>query len=494
VARVASNSALSAKFGPTEGRTIQAAEAFHMDAPSELESFLKEQTDVGAPIGEGRFTLAREEALRKIAAFQLAFANAWVLKLVQSAVATRSQAPIKVDLASRELRFHFSLSGLSLDQVEAAFHDPEPSSNLALRHLLSGLWSVGLKEGWPFQLRLGEWEESLVWNGKALSRLPVTRPVSDAVLTVAFVKQDAGVLNWVKQVSLAGRRNADLSATFQDLCYTCPVPLTVDGRRLDSLYHCPSHCPTVRDHLITLGFAHYPDPAELKIPPGTFEMKPIPKGVQSFWTLDTSHPKDSAGLDKVSKKVLKKTPRVEACPAPFLLIAHRGYFAKGRSPGWGDRAEASIAYWVRDGVIVDQEVFESSNSVSLAVFLSAEGLKADMSSFSLADEGARFRRLDLARRGVAESLESLPILDESLVETLDESKLKSRILAGGMMVAGAAGLWVLPVLGAGVMGQAGYVLAVAGTSQKRSNEKLRTSIDYLKGQLLQRAFQSDSGG
>ncbi|MCW5871526.1 MAG: hypothetical protein KIS61_30010, partial [Candidatus Eremiobacteraeota bacterium] len=59
-----------------------------MSRPSELEEFLRAQVDEGAKDSSGQFTLSREKALEKLAAYQLQGGHAWVLKIVQAVVAS----------------------------------------------------------------------------------------------------------------------------------------------------------------------------------------------------------------------------------------------------------------------------------------------------------------------------------------------------------------------------------------------------------------------
>ena len=69
----------------------RAGRAFHhtmqnsraMEAPSQLEQFLAGQQSEGEVVDtQSTFTIAKEEALRKIAEFQLPFENAWVVKVI----------------------------------------------------------------------------------------------------------------------------------------------------------------------------------------------------------------------------------------------------------------------------------------------------------------------------------------------------------------------------------------------------------------------------
>ena len=117
----------------------------NMEQLSELEKFLHSQSTEGSQQGGGSFTLAREKALLKLANFQLPFAGAWAVKLVQAAVSSEAQESISVTLGKRVAIFSFDHAvAWDMDEIETAFFNPEPPKVRRLRHLLSALWQVGV--------------------------------------------------------------------------------------------------------------------------------------------------------------------------------------------------------------------------------------------------------------------------------------------------------------------------------------------------------------
>ncbi len=107
-----------------------------MRGVSELERFLQNQRSQGQSEGEGDFTLARDEAVQKLADFQLPFDGAWIAKVIQSLVASEIGAPISVEQTRRvtTVRCRGDLPW-SLADLEAALVNPEPHSLRALNHL-----------------------------------------------------------------------------------------------------------------------------------------------------------------------------------------------------------------------------------------------------------------------------------------------------------------------------------------------------------------------
>lgn len=142
------------------------------EGPSELEQFLQSRQSEGTADSRGEFTLARDEALAKLAQFQLPYESAWVVKLVQAIVAGGCRCDIRVDLLATSVRFLFSSPGFSLDEVEEGFYNPQLSPNRSLRHLLSGLWAAGLRNKWGFQVALPGQSTTLIWDGQTLNRVP----------------------------------------------------------------------------------------------------------------------------------------------------------------------------------------------------------------------------------------------------------------------------------------------------------------------------------
>ena len=113
-----------------------------MKRPSQLEQFLASQQEVGLAESQGAFTIARDEALRKLASFRLPFERAWVLKIVQAAVASGAPS-LDIKQTSTDTEFHFTApKSWTLDRLEEAFFTPNLSGDRALDHLMAGLWGA----------------------------------------------------------------------------------------------------------------------------------------------------------------------------------------------------------------------------------------------------------------------------------------------------------------------------------------------------------------
>ena len=125
-----------------------------------------------------------------------------------------------------------------LDQLESTFYQPEGSGVRWLDHLKQGLWSAGLAGKWPFRIGLAGQEECLIWDGRAFFR----RPCRPEKVTRVTVSHRAWERSWRSVMGLeAARSNAAILLELTESAYMSPIPVAVDGRRLDALQACPSH-------------------------------------------------------------------------------------------------------------------------------------------------------------------------------------------------------------------------------------------------------------
>ncbi len=425
---------------------------------------------------EGQFTLARDQALKKIAEFQLPFRAAWAVKLVQCAVASGDGSPIRVDLTVKEARFFFVTTDLNLTEIEEAFYTPEPSEKRSLRHLLSSLWAVGLHEGCGFQLALPGSSTTLIWDGKTLNRVESEEKRSCAYLGIAHQPVDGGKLAWVRSLAQSGSRNIEIQTTLSHWCYTCPVPLTVDARRLDSLLFCPTHGWSKESYPLSLRFEKTALPT-LSLPPGTFERLPS-QG------LTFSQPPSGEGLREVGEKILGLIQPQQEASVAYLLTAHLRNRGSGKNERWEDTEGQSVLYWVQDGVVVDQEnLFDGKTHCSVACFLNATELTTDLTGLHLAESPERIRRAQIARQSLAESLGEHGQLSQSLKDWEAESKQNSQFAGKFIGLAGVGTLLVEPTFGFFVIICGALTAYFAGTTESQRAQRVRTGVEELQQAL-----------
>ena len=385
---------------------------------------------------------------------ELPFPAAWALQIVQCAVREGAVASIQVELTSREARFHFYTSTFSLAEVEEAYVAEDSPQNIGLRHLINALKTLGLKLKWPFRLTMPKVNEALVWDGETFQRASVSKPPMKTTLKIKTSPTDKK--SWVGGLIERADWNAEIQNALRRRCYTSPVPLIVDGRRLDSLQACWGHGWGPRTYPLALGFAEASIPA-LPISPGTFEKRPKTKGLEVE--------QDAAGA------MARVSPRSMAS-VPFLVTYHLG--EEERTP------QESLLYWVEDGVVVETEpLLEARSTTTVGCFVNAEGLDVDPTSLDLPEGEERNRRKAIVRRAVAEELREIKVLDESLEELAESARTKGSLNRKVFLLAGFGAFWVSPVAAVLLAGAAWFSGRSPDASIQGRIRHYRKEIDEL---------------
>ncbi|MBX3167260.1 MAG: hypothetical protein KF760_07600 [Candidatus Eremiobacteraeota bacterium] len=452
-----------------------------MSRPSELEEFLRAQVDEGAKDSSGQFTLSREKALEKLAAYQLQGGHAWVLKIVQAVVASGA-SQLAVRQTGTDTEFHFALQEpWTPELVEEAFYNPEVSADRALDHLKRGLWSVSLHNMRPFLLAAPGWGEALVWTGKTLKRGPVAaRQTVLLAVSHRTIYEGKGIPLLRNLEAASG--NAAVLAELRDRAFTCSIPLKVDNRRMDALQACPNFGISKTSFPIYLGFLPGDLPG-LPIPPATLgDYRPVAAG-------------DST-VSKVFHPTTHLPPKVAvAC----LITAHLREIKRGKTLVWETYTHHSTLYWVRDGVVVDWEILNTSpGCVSCALLVSAEGLGSDLT-------GLKLSRGELYQQRFQAALETFrPFLGQAEVslEAMVRSQQLSGRVAGGVMLVGAVALafmvpiWGLFLAGGAVatMSQSGAAARALEVDLKRGLERLQSEVRRLQPKLVARPYETQKDG
>lgn len=427
---------------------------------SELETFLHQQQAEGTLDSSGHFTLAREKALEKMAAFQLPRDTAWALKVVQ-AVVLSGATRLSVRQTGTDTEFHFDpQQAWTLDDLETAFFDPEVTDNPGLDHLKRALWSVSLNGMRPFHIALDQAQQSLVWTGHDFRR-PDCKPRSGCSLLVSHRTIFEGKGLPIIRSFEAAKGNADLAAELVREAFVCPIPLELDGRRLDALQACPTHGLRVQSYPVFLGLSSAADLPPFSLPPGSL-VKYRPKE-----TVD-------GRLDLLTQIEVPRQPAA-AC----LISLHIQQVTRNKRTFWEEKAQEPLLYWVRHGVVVRCEPIRwlYPATVSCAVFASAVGLNSDLTGFGLIEDAATVER----RRRVLTSLrDCVQRADFSLQKVVNSSRLGGRVLGGVMLVGGGALAFSSPIHGLVAMGYGAYSLLTAGSEEAQLDSNLHEGLDRLK--------------
>lgn len=425
---------------------------------SELEAYLKGQLGEAAYESAGQFTLAREQALQKLASFQLPDPNWWILKVVQAAVASEAAALV-VRQTSTDTKLVFAPSEpWTLNQVEEALYDPEPSPWPGLDHLKRGLWSAAFNQHRPFMLTLGGQAEALVWRPEGPQRL-ATGPAAETCLTVSHrsVEQGKG-LPLLRHIE-AARLNATLAEILRERAHTCPIPLSVDGRRLDAFQAHP-----------TLGQSNKSFP--LLIATGEFDGPELGLPAASWGQF---RPDDTAEPQPEIQSILEARPNA-AC----MLSFHAKQVTEKKRTFWKLLSQPSLFHWVLDGVVIGTEALDlDQTSVSAAVYASASGLKIDISGFAVLHSEEAQARLRAACAALEPPLAGANL---SLEKMISNARMTGRVLGGILLVGGALLSTVIVPHGLMMLGFGAYQAFSAGQQQEQLESLLQNNLRTLQYQ------------
>lgn len=437
-----------------------------MSTENPLEAFLDAQEEEGRADSEGSFTISRDQALAKLSAHHLPFAGAWAIKLIQAAVAGGAKE-ITVRLERADSRFYFS-SGMAWtsSQVEQALFDTEPQSDPALNHLVTALRVVGFSQKRAFRLCLPGKNRALEWDGTQFKE-DEDSEVLNFVLHISNRAADdqAGFLG-INTMTTVARRHADVTRAVTERCHLCPVPLTLDGRRIDAIELNPSHGWGPGSQLLVMGFEDGELP-RFPIPQATLG-KSVSPGVR----VEPRLKEVTAGLGQ-----LRET-RTQ-CGLAFLVSAHLKRVKKGKNHVWREFSSPSICHWVKDGILLEPErLGDGSGFCSVGCFVSAEGLSTDLSGLALRDTPEKAARLQQARRLLKEGLSALPELDFKSRAVKTQAEVES----AGKFLLGAGALFTLftGFGGVAVMLLGGAIYATSNDQLSARETRILESIEELK--------------
>ena len=376
---------------------------------SQLEAFLK-SCEQGEIESRGEFSIDVGKALEKLAAYQLPFDYAWVLKIVQAAVVTGSRS-LGIQQTSTDTIFRFSLPW-HLDTIQEAFHRP-PGSDQGLAHLLSGLWAASLNNGRPFLLNSDlDSDESLIWTGCEFQRRPRT-DLKGSSLVVSHRQLSEGEPYPIIGLFTASKVNASIGKVLREKACFCPIPITIDSRKLEADSY-PEH-KHANHHFFDCGWAEGKI-APMKTPPAVAayvrneiagEGKLPADHSDSFFLLSVNLGSRTLSLDESS--------------------------SSKRELYWSLRPQQqkSRVAWVLDGVVVQEDLIPlKENWISALLVVNAKGLDTDLSGFSLLESEQLEQRKREACHLVSTSLEH--------TEAPSFQEIYGQIIPGSNVVGGVA--------------------------------------------------------
>lgn len=443
-----------------------------MNPRSDIDSHIDTLRNEGTSDSVGFFTLNADTALKKLANFQLPFAGAWILKIVQAVVASKTEHPIRVRAITNSTHVVFSPGRLwNLDDIEYKLLDPQPHPHADLNHLAVAFWAVAFGEKRTFSLTDASEGAVLEWDGSAFSRRSATQDqetdLSDGTAQGArpwtlVVSHNpvgkGGLVSLFEGDMQASRTNATLSKVLSDHCFTCPVPLTLGRRRLDALQLCPDHGYNHDCFPLLLDF-ETTDIPEFKVPAGTFEKVTSSRAVMSR--------EEGFVGDQVDPESLNP---IKSTSVAYLVSSRSGKIRPKSNSRWRIRPMASTCAWVVDGVVIARETLPLPQSVcSTGMTISAEGLATDLTSLNLIESEEKSRRLSRAMAAVKTS-----ITGKADPLSFEQGTIPNAIAMGKTSLLGFLGVATLgvPWLGLGVLGGSAVLYMKSRRVPQREQRRL----------------------
>lgn len=363
-----------------------------MRKESELFQWVENLANDGTWESEGRFTLEKDKAWAKLSTYQLPFAQAWVLKLVQAAVlSSTSELRIKQSGSETTFRFVDQTRWNEEDVTQALFSTGSVVDQglvplaVAVRYLARSaekLLSLHYPDG-----------TTQVWDGQAFHTEASPYPTEDFEISI-FSAQKQG-RRWSLLSGGAAGESAIVGKVLSNLAYVSPIPITVDGRRINGF----ANDPDAGASSATAPFALMPLKADLHLPEFRFLR-------DRDWRPES---------DEVSLRIENLDGLLGESLSCGLLVCLTASVKEQQDAPLFEH-QPSFIKWIRDGVIVRAERLPPKGAIGVTLLVSAEGLRTDLSGLNLAQDQtfgvrkkqamkrARIRLLELADKNVHQSL------------------------------------------------------------------------------------------
>lgn len=410
-----------------------------MNRSLDLSSYLEGKQDDGQFQGTGQFTIEHQKAARKMARFALPRSTAWVSKFVQAAVGW-SMKSLTVNQGLTYTVFHFEWPKLTElpteDDVVRGILSSGISDDHPITNLCMGLRALVELEGLSFLLVLnnGDLKPKPIYSGAHFSQMSEAARLSPAfgarpglTITVAH-----GVHSFFSEGSAGrARMQAKITKELDTYCFLSPVPITLDGRRVDGALHAPGYRSDKRFRAIYTGGPRVTDGLTAMKVPENFEERRM-----SAYTDPRRARRGYGGKREVAAVVLLGMRLQEDVSSSKTTI-----------------------HWVRRGAVVDsQPVFIKTKSLICDLYIEADDLATDLTGFKVSKSDAdrskllymsllrdHLRTLSLEKFAFAADRDEYSHQDEQQAASQATSERIKRVLKGS--AAGIGLVLFAPVLG-----------------------------------------------
>lgn len=451
-----------------------------MSDPLDIGAFLARAAQDGQTDGSGEFTVAHEQAARKLARFSLPRSSAWVAKLVQAAVRFQARS-LEIKQSLSETFFHLELDQVpGEDAIVSAIVSGSIDRGRALDALSLSLRALVEQGRLSFLLVAddGRAAPRPIYAGKHYSKLtekarldPRFHPRPGLSLTVYHRPLRLDPYD-PEELLQSWRGHAPILQELRTACFASPLPLLSKGRQLDGLLDSPALDLSELNRLLLVKGL---DPLRHS-PPSL----PLPADFEGKQPSLLSHPQR-----------LRRSYRGSRQAQAALTLSLHLDRAATEPQRW------SRLLWLSDGVLVQEEKLQvATRALQLTLLANGAGLATDLTGFSLVDNEHFRQRREEVLRAAGQALTEAPRPEDLFRDDRDQwspdddrlearqthSQKATRLLKGSGSVLALAVL--NPLLSAPAV--AGVVLSSYQARRRPRAERL-----LQRTELLAEAFEWD---
>lgn len=342
---------------------------------SELRKTLKQYRSEGRFDSEGMFTTSRTRAVGKLAAWQLPRPSAWILKVLQAAVASGSNQ-IMIKQSRRATVFAFDpAETVDLAVLSEALQSVKEVTSEPLRALAVGLRAVGVGQNRRF--RVDAPAGVLEWSDQQLTLTPEANDRSGVRITVDFPRESRGRLigNMIRSLGVATDEYLEVVHSAE----ASPIKIVFDGRRIDQFDLPAEDAKSNHSWCVARGWN---SAGNLNLPPIG-----LPYGLQ---LPGACVPSFLGGPDAAKFSLEGEDPG----EAAVLFKLHLNYLLQDEKPV-GVPGNSHVS-WLVDGIVTHFRPYRKKSILSFEIYLSGEDLKSDVSGMGLVRTQAMENRLSNA--------------------------------------------------------------------------------------------------
>ena len=210
-----------------------------------MDQFIEQASAQGCQTETLHFTIDEARAVQKLSASQLPDQALWIVKMVQAAVCGKA-AGVDIRLGRKKIEIGFDSTQLpsALELLRIVKSGTLPKDPFLL-HLCTGIRSSFADEGVSFLIQIAGPEGlEVVSLSEGQSYHRQDPALAEARKTLRFViTRPPRMLSLKKSMNLPVRYlvkgTASEHSELVSRCWTSPIPITIDGKRLDTRYDSP---------------------------------------------------------------------------------------------------------------------------------------------------------------------------------------------------------------------------------------------------------------